>query len=101
VALAAGGVGIAGIAVGTVFGLQSKSLHDDSQVPGVCRKSDCYTDEGVELIYQARRAGNVSRAAFVVGAAGLVAGAALWFTAPRSAPQLGVGMGTLHIRGSW
>jgi hypothetical protein len=101
VALAAGGVGLAGIALGTVFGLQSKSLHDDSQAPGVCTKSACDTLHGVDLIDRARNAGNVSTVAFVVGGAGLVAGATLWFTAPRSGPQLALGIGTVQIRGSW
>jgi hypothetical protein len=100
VALAAGGVGLAGIAVGTVFGLQALSRRDESQDSG-CKDSACETTEGVELINQARSAGNVSTVAFIVGAAGLVAGTTLWFTAPRSAAQIGVGMGTLQIRGSW
>jgi hypothetical protein len=100
-ALAASGLGLAGVVVGTVFGLQSKSLHDDSQAPGLCEKSACQTQHGEDLINQARRAGNLSTVAFVVGAAGLVAGATLWFTAPRGAPQLGVAMGTLQIRASW
>jgi hypothetical protein len=101
VALAAGGVGLAGIAVGTVFGLKSKSLYDESQAPGVCTKSACDTTHGVELIDRARYAGDVSTVAFVVGGAGLVAGATLWFTTPRSGPQLALGIGTVQIRGSW
>jgi serine/threonine-protein kinase len=101
VALAAGGVGLAGIAVGTIFGLESKSLRDESQAPGVCTKSACETTQGVELIDQARYAGDVSTVAFVVGAAGLIAGATLWFTAPRSVAQIALGMGTVQIRGSW
>jgi hypothetical protein len=101
VALVAGGIGIAGVAVGTVFGLKSMAAHDDSQAPGVCSGGDCLTNEGVELTETARKAGNVSTIAFAVGAAGLVAGSILWFTAPRGGPQVGVGMGTMQLRGSW
>jgi hypothetical protein len=101
-ALAAGAVGVAGVAVGTVFGLQAKTLRDDAHTSHGCDDdSRCQTTQGVELIEQARRAGNLSTVAFVIGATGVVAGATLWITAPRHVPQVGLGIGGLHIRGTW
>jgi hypothetical protein len=98
VALVVGGVGVAGLAVGTVFGLRSKSLHDDAQA--TCTGAACTDDNGVNLMNEARAAGNVSTVAFLVGAAGVAVGATLWFTAPRGV-QVGVGYGTMQIAGSW
>src|SRR5439155_4931174 len=77
-ALVAGGVGVAGLAVGAVFGLSSISKHDEAEHH--CSGSICRDEQGVELRAQATRAGNASTAAFLVGAAGLVGGAALWLT---------------------
>jgi hypothetical protein len=100
-ALATGGVGLAGVAVGTVFGVQAKATYDDAQAGSLCEKSACSSSQGDQMITRARRYGNGSTAAFLVGAAGLVAGAALWLTAAPNTPQLGVGMGTLEVRGTW
>jgi hypothetical protein len=97
-ALVVGGVGVAGLAVGTVFGLRSKSLHDDAQA--TCVNGGCTDDNGVNLMTEARAAGNVSTVAFLIGAAGVAVGATLWFTAPRGV-QVGVGYGTMQIAGSW
>lgn len=101
-ALVAAGIGVAGVAVGTVYGFKSKAAHDDSQAPGVCNGSSCTGQAGVDMSDDAQRFGNVSTVAFIVGAAGLAAGAALWFTAGgKDAPQVGVGMGTLQMRATW
>jgi hypothetical protein len=54
----------------------------------------------MELLNDARAAGNVSTVAFIVGAAGVAAGTVLWFTAPRGV-QVGVGYQTLQIGGTW
>ena len=77
-ALVATGVGIAGVAVGTVFGLESMSKHDDAV--GACPGA-CPNQHGVTLWNQARSAGDASTVAFVVGGVGLAGGAVLWFTA--------------------
>jgi hypothetical protein len=51
----------------------------------------------------AQAAGNISTAAFVVGAVGLAAGGVLWFTATPNATtaQLGIGVGSIQLRGNW
>jgi hypothetical protein len=101
-AIGAAGAGVAGIVVGTVFGLKSKSKHDDAA--GHCNGSSCDT-VGVALRSDAISAGNVSTVAWIVGAAGLAGGAVLWFTAKPAKPQpsteLGLGVGTVLVRGAF
>ena len=102
VALVAAGVGVAGVGVGTIFGLQAMSKHSDASAkcPGAC--SD---QAGVELWNDARSSGNISTIAFAVGGVGLVTGAILWFTAKTpshtTALQADIGPGSVQIRGSW
>jgi hypothetical protein len=100
-ALVAGGLGVVGIGVGTIFGLQSMSKNSDAtaKCPAAC--SD---QAGVELWNDARFAGNISTIGFVVGGVGLATGAILWFTAKPSrttALRTDIGPGTLQIRGTW
>jgi serine/threonine-protein kinase len=103
-ALVAGGVGVAGLVVGSVFGLISKSKHDEASP--FCDGATCSNQRGVDLRSEALSAGNVSTVAFITGAVGLAAGAALWITAPPDTPrsttaQLGVGPGSVVLRGTW
>jgi hypothetical protein len=99
-AIAAGVVGVAGIAVGTVFGLKSKSKHDDAV--GHCGDLGCDA-QGVTLRSDAISAGNVSTVAFIAGAVGLVGGVLLWSTAkgPDSGTQVGLGLGSVLVRGAF
>jgi hypothetical protein len=107
-ALAAGGIGVAGVVVGSVFGLMSKSAHDDGNAhcqlgPG---GNECDA-QGVRSRDDAIRDGNIATAALVVGAAALAGGAVLWLTAPRAEATvavvpLGVNGGAgAGVRGSW
>jgi len=79
---AIGAVGLAGIGVGSYYGLTA--IHDNSQ-----SKNDCPGDpnrcssSGVDLRNTALRDARVSTIAFVVGGAALAAGAVLFLTAPR------------------
>jgi hypothetical protein len=100
-ALAAGGVGVVGIALGTVFGLKAKSKNDLAKQH--CAGSACNDQDGVTLSDQAANAGNLSTVAFIVGAVGVAGGAALWLSAPSAAPtaQVGLGFGTIEMRGQW
>ncbi len=100
-ALIVGGAGIVGVGVGSVFGLMSKSRHD--QAASHCSGSVCYDQDGVDLSNSARSAGNVSTIAFIVGGAGLAAGAVLWFTAPSGENKVEVGLapGVVTARGTW
>ena len=70
-------------------------------------KKDCVGDvcppSRQEDIDSARSLGTISTIAFIVGGAGLVSGAILWFTAPSHASEarakLDVGPGTVTLHG--
>ena len=106
-AIVAAGVGVVGLGVGSVFGLESLSKHKESVNLG-CSGSTC-TPEGGLARNDAIDDGNVSTAAFVIGVLGVAAGAVLWLTAPpahRSAsPSASVALAPLPggaaLVGSW
>lgn len=102
-AIVAGSVGVVGVTLGTVFGLKSKSLHDDAAP--YCSGQVCTDQRGVDAGKDAYSAGTVSTVAMVVGVLGLAGGATLWLTAPRAqeAPRaaLHVGPGSINVRGSF
>jgi serine/threonine-protein kinase len=82
IAIAAAGLGVAGVVVGAVFGV--KTMDDWSEAKEHCDESAprrC-DDTGVELAASAKQSGLVSTIAFAVGGAALAAGVILWFTAP-------------------
>jgi hypothetical protein len=97
------GLGATGIVVGTVFGLKSKSKHDDAEA--------CTTTCPDEPSYQANedavKFGNISTVSFIVGAVGLAGGVTLWLTAkPRQTnssaqAQVTAGLGSLQFRGTF
>jgi hypothetical protein len=102
-AIAAAGAGLAGVVVGAVFGLKSKSKHDDAEK--YCDGNVCSDPRGVTASDDARAAGNVSTVAFAVGALGIAGGLTLWLTAPDpSSPKqarLGVSPGMVRLVGSF
>jgi len=86
-AVVAGGVGVVGLAVGSVFGLKAKS--DFSNQESTCSTSSCGdANQQTALGYHesATNAAVASNIAFGVGAAGLATAAVLWFLAPKK-PQ--------------
>jgi hypothetical protein len=102
-AIVAGGVGVVGVAVGSVFGLVAMSKKNDAQ--NVC-PSQCATPDGVSKWSDAKSAGTISTVAFIVGGVGLAGGAILWFTAKPTSDsaantQLGMGLGTVQLKGTW
>jgi len=100
-ALVAGGVGLAGVVVGSIFGLKSKSDHDEAEK--FCSGSQCRDARGVSAGEAAHSAGNISTIAMIVGGVGLAAGVTLWFTAPKSSSSaaLSVAPGGVQLRGSF
>ena len=104
-ALIVGGVGVAGVGVGAVFGLLSKSKHDE--VAKLCQGSDCSTQAGVDASNAAQTYGNISTVAMIVGGVGVATGITLWVTAPRRetrhtrSARVSVGLGTLELKGSF
>jgi hypothetical protein len=101
--IVAAGIGVVGLGVGIGYGLSAMSKHDTAN--NACPTSQCLTKGDVDLWNQAVSAGNISTAGFIVGAVGLAGGAALWFTGkPESsggATQVGLGPGSLQVRGTW
>jgi hypothetical protein len=101
-ALVSGGVGVAGLAVGTIFAV--KAMGDKSDADKACVGGTCRTDAAVTAGNDAHSAGNIATIGMVIGAVGLAGGAALWFTAPKKeqpAVQAGLGLGTVQVRGVW
>lgn len=88
--IVAGGIGLAGIGVGAVFGLLSiskKNAADDQ-----CRgpELNLCTQKGVDDGNTAVTFGNVSTIAFIAGAAFAAGGAVLYFTAPDATTPVAV-----------
>jgi hypothetical protein len=108
IALVAGGVGVVGVVVGTIFVLNAKSKYDDS-------KEQCPTDpnlcsaQGVALRDDARNAGNIATVAYIGGAVLVGTGVVLYLTAPKSseaprpatAVRLFPTMGGVAMAGRW
>jgi hypothetical protein len=100
-AIASGVVGVAGIGVGTYFGVQAISKHN--RASEAC-PSLCDTAEGQTLWNDAVHAGNVSTVAFIVGGVGPAGAAVLWFTTkgePGAGVALGIGPGSVRVRTVW
>jgi hypothetical protein len=105
-AIASGGLGVVAIGVGTFFGIQSMSKHNEAAK--ACPQTVCPLPDpqnGLNLWNDARTDGNVSTVAFVVGAVGVAGMAALWFTAPTgpadNATRVGLGIGSVRLQGVW
>ena len=81
IGLAALGVGVGTIALGSVFTVQALSKKDASDRAG-CSDDTCSTPEGVALRRQAIAAGNRATWAMSIGAVGLGAAAALFWLVP-------------------
>jgi hypothetical protein len=100
------GVGVAGIAVGSVFGVLAGSQKNDaaSQCSGtVCNAT------GLADLNDARTKATVSTAGFIAGGALLAGGVVLYLVAPHAASTTGLGVGPgadgsvagLTLRGGW
>jgi hypothetical protein len=81
-AYVAGGVGVAGVAVGTVFGLKAKSKQRDSEQYCLPEDRTACEKPGLDLLSEGRSAATVANVGFAAGAAGLIGGVILYLTAP-------------------
>ena len=91
-AYVAGGVGVAGVAVGVVVAgiltMRAASTYKEHCVAGQCDAT------GLDAASSGRTLEIASRIGFAVGAVGLGAGAWLWFTAPSpDSPRAGISVG--------
>lgn len=81
-----GGVGVAGLAVGGITGLMAMSKNDEAK--DKCpTEGACASKEGVDANDSAKSLGLVSTIAFGAGAALVVGGAVLIFTAPKASSK--------------
>jgi hypothetical protein len=71
------GVGLAGVGVGTAFGVMA--MKDKHALEGQCPNNSCPPSSGGD-VDSAKQKGNISTIAFAVGGAGLVLGTVLYFT---------------------
>lgn len=97
VGLVVGGVGVASLVVGGVFGMLAKSKNDDALDPKNCPTSTQCNASGIQLTDEAKSRALVSTILVVVGGAALATGGVLFFTAPRQKS----GLASLRIAPSW
>jgi hypothetical protein len=87
-AYVAGGVGVAGVAVGTIFGLRVRSKNNTAD--SICPSgNNCSPSEARQLdstISDAKSARNFSYLGFGIGGAALATGVVLYLTAPKPKP---------------
>lgn len=88
--LAALGVGVGTIALGTVFAVQAVSKKDASNREG-CNDNQCTTQDGVTLRREALAAGDRATWAMGIGLLGLGAAAALFWVVPVDGEDAGDG----------
>jgi hypothetical protein len=98
----AGGVAVVGLGVGIGAGVASTSSH--SSLVNNCKGNDCPPSEQSDLdAFHSMR--TVSTIGYVIGGAGLIGAAVLFFTAPREAPATGaaiwLGPGVGGLRGTF
>jgi hypothetical protein len=100
-----GGVGLAGLAVGTVFGVLAFST--EGKARDVCPNAGCPTPDGLDRHERARTQAMMSTIGFVAGALLTAGGLVLVLSAPRGhAPasatlRLRLGPGSLDLGGSF
>lgn len=102
-----GGAGIVLLGVGTIFGIQALSKSND--VKDVCSLQRCTDPAAVAKNQDAKTAADISTVTIGLGAAAVVAGVVLIFTAPKSssptalhlAPTVGPGVAGLSLGGAF
>ncbi len=101
-ALAAGGVGLVGLGLGTGFGVSAISHWSDvTNSPSCTARPNCSPSDK-DSADRASRAATASTISFTVGLLGLGAGAALWFwPSGDRATALRVGPGSVALEGKW
>lgn len=113
-AVVVAGVGVVGLGLSGLFAALAKGKYNDSVNDCQPANVNLCTQAGVNQRSDALTDGNVASVALGVGAAALVGGAVLWFTAPRASsspsggagrlgvsPMVGAATGGAVLRGSW
>ena len=108
VGIAVAGVGVVGLAVGSVFGLVAIGKKGDTTSNCSADLSRC-NSAGVDAMSSARSAATISTVGFIAGGALLVGGIVLYVTAPKPGEQKTVGFrltpngtgASLSFGGAW
>jgi len=98
------GAGVVGLAVGAAFGGIAMSKKSQSNANGCNASTDVCNSNGLGLRADGLRAGNIATGLFAAGGAAIVAGVAVFFTAPsgpRPTVGLSVGPGSVQLTGRW
>jgi len=90
VGVVVGVVGVAGLVVGSVFGVEATSKNQQALEPQNCRTSTLCTPYGLSLTSDARNAATISTVGFAAGGALVAGGVVMWLVAPSSATKTGV-----------
>jgi serine/threonine-protein kinase len=93
------GIGVAGIGIGSAYGLVAISKNGSSNADGHCDATGC-DPTGKQLRQEALGAAAVSTAAFASGLAVLAAGVIVYVTAPK-AVRVGVSFEGITVQGRW
>jgi hypothetical protein len=101
VGLAIAGVGAAGLAAGTVFGLLATSKWHEASAH--CPGNVCTDPHWLDVRQDANTQADASTILFAVGGAALAAGGVLWLTAPRApkAPTVGISPNGVAFAGTF
>jgi len=105
--LVAGGVGVAGVAVGAALGITAIVKQSQSNSDGHCRGQDGnYCDPiGMQLRDTGRTVGTASTVMFITGSIALAGGITLFMTSPQIAKtaetKVAIGPRGFEILGSW
>lgn len=99
-----GGIGVAILGIGAVTGIAAKKKNDDADLICGDGSSSCPTDEGYQLSQDAYKLAQVSTAGFIVGLAGIGAGAIMIVMSPKNAPvktSLSIGPQFVSVTGKF
>jgi len=108
IGLVTGGVGIVGLGASVIVGLGAKSKLSDADA--YCSADACWDQRGIQLHDDARSQATLATIVGGVGAAALVTGAVLYFTAPSdkakttaatTSPMLMIGPAGVSMKGVW
>ena len=77
------GIGVAGVATGVVFGLLSKSKHDDASAPSTTQQ------DAIDLQDTAKSFATISTVSFIAGGVLVAAGATWWILDGKAATKQG------------
>jgi tetratricopeptide (TPR) repeat protein len=100
--LISAGVGVVGVGLGTVFGLQASGNWSDAKEECQAYPYEC-SQKGLDLRSDAKSQATLSTVGFIAGGALLGLGAVLYFTAPSKKENVAfiVGPGSAFVQGSF